>query len=63
MDKVKRYVGIKQPVRRAVYSQDLTPHDRWGIIRKVGFHGGFQNKLGTPVQLLKRYKFGFRDRH
>lgn len=63
MDKIKRYVGFKQPVRRAVYSQDLTPHDRWGILRKVVVHGsgrGHDHQL--PMQ-LKRYKFGFKNRH
>lgn len=39
MDRIKKDLGVKQPVRRAVYSQDLTPHDRWGILRSVFVHG------------------------
>ena len=62
MDRVKRYVGFKKPVRRAVYSQDLTPHDRWGILRQVVIHGGSKGHgYLVPVQ-LKRSKFGFRNR-
>lgn len=35
MDKIKRYLGVKMPIIRACYSQDITPQERGKHMRPV----------------------------